>query len=1436
MDVNLPDGTVVNNVPDGISKADLVSKLSANGMDTSWYKPDAAASANIPITDSSAATNNPIPGAIGDESKYSLVNPSTTNVAPTKPTGLMSVHDQFNRIFQNNAEHQENHEKNVGAIESLARGALQEGSDIGRLSGLAFTAPVMAYDAIRNKITGENDTSASDYANQMFVKPWESRVDWASIKPDEKQNFLGKLSSGIGSMLTDLPLIIASGGTGEVSSIAKAVPSTTQYLADTIGNGFKAMRPLMVKSGEEKAEEVLKNGGSTAEAITAATTEAFKTGFMGSSPMSIEGHFFQRLATGLPVGAVVNEVSRRIDNASLPENMQQPFSWENTAIGATQNAILSGAMGHPNHPTMPSRTDLGYESPASVKVEAAPAEFDNASPIVEKMQAIRPLSNTPQANEAAVVNAPTVDAAIAAASKEANAADIPVAQSLTVDHIQPILDSINPKMSTGEVNVVPTTTDLPENIKQRIGSNGEPVEGVYTEGSGKVHLVADQFDNLDRVHEVLGHELVGHLAPTEIIDPKIYSNAINSVIAMDKSGNANIRQLGDIVDARQPGLDQHTRAKEIMALAVENNSYKASPVLRRVASDITYSVKKFLINQGIDHAWVNKLSDHEVHSMLREGERRLYSGKPEAITQTPAAIEPKANAIEEPIAAMQSPVKVSEPEIEAPIAKNTFSAPAQINDKQAKQVFNDLPGIKAGDLVNAKGSHFNSKEAAQSVAKLAGPGWRVQPSKLGYTVRFRPASDAQIAAAKANAKARDSINTDTDSLHAAIAKLGGMNRDELVKDWGADPKELAKLRSGIKLVAPTKGLSVDRIADSLKELGYIGEDEHGKHDLNELMDHFFNELGGDKHYTADGYARVAKDQEAALHEDYLAEKEIKDAEFTKLSETYQKDIDNQIGEFEDLTEEDHAKLEQDLQQWEDWAKLNQHIIPDNRDEELDSSGRRLVSQDGEIGRDSSREGPSNEDLYQPYEGARSKQEEVRGTRSGSQGTSEEFGLKGQTEEEARAQADQQAKLKQEQELKAKEAEQRAQADADRDSFNLTGSDRKADVEAANGQQDLLASNPEAQVEKAKEALDEAGVTGTDRTSTIAAVRRGDLTAQEVAESHKPATKIEDFGEVIGGAKKDLWQTYQKAMSEELPVDAKNITLSKHFPEPNYEKLIEAGVNVKSLAAVKAMRDAIPTKPQKAYRVTRWADQVRLLREFANGLISGKADVNQVVESMRKIPALEEIANRIDLYSELGYPAFKNAKGYEITGGWQTPGNPGHTQFALQGERMRNVYFNTREAAVESLKTLLDIKAEMPTEKKSTSFDIYRVTKTGDIVVGKKVASGKYIDLKTGFKDAKEARTYLRENQESLEKLLESKKENPVIRRGVNEPRVGEDYRKGDHISPEEFKAEFGFRGTQFGNYVEQGRRQQDLNNSYDALRDMAKIIDILLKLFLLMGN
>ena len=45
MDVRLPDGTIIQNVPDGISKADLTAKLKNNGYDVT--KLNAASTAPV---------------------------------------------------------------------------------------------------------------------------------------------------------------------------------------------------------------------------------------------------------------------------------------------------------------------------------------------------------------------------------------------------------------------------------------------------------------------------------------------------------------------------------------------------------------------------------------------------------------------------------------------------------------------------------------------------------------------------------------------------------------------------------------------------------------------------------------------------------------------------------------------------------------------------------------------------------------------------------------------------------------------------------------------------------------------------------------------------------------------------------------------------------------------------------------------------------------------------------------------------------------------------------------------------------------------------------------------------------------------------------------------------------------------------------------------
>lgn len=61
-------------------------------------------------------------------------------------------------------------------------------------------------------------------------------------------------------------------------------------------------------------------------------------------------------------------------------------------------------------------------------------------------------------------------------------------------------------------------------------------------------------------------------------------------------------------------------------------------------------------------------------------------------------------------------------------------------------------------------------------------------------------------------------------------------------------------------------------------------------------------------------------------------------------------------------------------------------------------------------------------------------------------------------------------------------------------------------------------------------------------------------------------------------------------------------------------------------------------------------------------------------------------------------------------------------------------------------------------------------------------------------------------------------------------RVGPDYREGKDATPEMFMNTFGFRGVEFGNWVRQGKngreRQWMLNNAYDSLLDLSKILGI----------
>lgn len=67
-------------------------------------------------------------------------------------------------------------------------------------------------------------------------------------------------------------------------------------------------------------------------------------------------------------------------------------------------------------------------------------------------------------------------------------------------------------------------------------------------------------------------------------------------------------------------------------------------------------------------------------------------------------------------------------------------------------------------------------------------------------------------------------------------------------------------------------------------------------------------------------------------------------------------------------------------------------------------------------------------------------------------------------------------------------------------------------------------------------------------------------------------------------------------------------------------------------------------------------------------------------------------------------------------------------------------------------------------------------------------------------------------------------------------RIGEDYRQGKDVTAEEFMDAFGFRGVQFGNWTNQRDRQMAVNQAYDALHDLAKLLGVSPKALSLNGE
>ena len=348
-----------------------------------------------------------------------------------------------------------------------------------------------------------------------------------------------------------------------------------------------------------------------------------------------------------------------------------------------------------------------------------------------------------------------------------------------------------------------------------------------------------------------------------------------------------------------------------------------------------------------------------------------------------------------------------------------------------------------------------------------------------------------------------------------------------------------------------------------------------------------------------------------------------------------------------------------------------------------------------------------------------------------------------------------------------------------------------------------------------------------------------------AETQTPAAKIEDFGEKLGGAIKDQYARFKDALANE-EIDAEAVPLSKSFPAPPYQKLAEAGADKQVLVATAMIRGLIGTKPKLRNKLRVWAQDVNRAKDLVRRMTDGEITPEQALAEINLFTTIRSdeggMLLALPISSEADPSRLAEAAEYRIDSYMGMFTRPDRTKISSEDTkdgRLYEVYkkrgrsyrmgdsFETVEEAQEHLRSII---SNLDDKKKTTSTRQSKIELFQDRKTKKKFLGwqGSYdvIRIKE-FDDSSEATEWLLNNREEAEAILASKKIEPEMRREKNLPRTGKGRRDSDKdITPEVFAEAFGFRGVEFGNWVEGGKRQQDLNQAFDALTDLADVLKI----------
>ena len=319
---------------------------------------------------------------------------------------------------------------------------------------------------------------------------------------------------------------------------------------------------------------------------------------------------------------------------------------------------------------------------------------------------------------------------------------------------------------------------------------------------------------------------------------------------------------------------------------------------------------------------------------------------------------------------------------------------------------------------------------------------------------------------------------------------------------------------------------------------------------------------------------------------------------------------------------------------------------------------------------------------------------------------------------------------------------------------------------------------------------------------------------------------EDFGEKIGGAKKDLWKDrglYVDDLGSMNEREAEKFVKKDNvWKKPDYQAMLDDGVPLGVVYFIKKARDSLGASPQYRY-----SDKTPELR---------RARQEEYIETVRQLQAMIEDVRTLDDAMQ-AYDRFLIQNGYvEQVQGWASGthyratkkalDNPVITNKLVQTLHIRSASHFDRDFTQKAQQEQFGVSKDQKVPKGyAIHFNDGKNTysRNNDWKPGTYYVTKGYSILQTNLESREAALKWVQDFARQRSKGGKVRFTPPQL---AHVRRTGPDYRSGQEITGQHYLDTFGFRGGEFGNWMNQNDRQASLNMGFEALKDLAAALQI----------